>query len=124
MQTVIIDPTAVTVGSIPTPSAIPSPNSTTRAQYELTVPVTHDNVVAQVAYNQAVIDEVCGTIVTTAAPNGSGAPRLSQPRAESDPAPTASADRALSPLSRVATLIDERPLRLKPHVAIQYGYLQ
>jgi type II secretory pathway pseudopilin PulG len=44
MQTVIMDPTAVTVGSSPTPSAIPSPNSTTGTQYELTVSVTHDNV--------------------------------------------------------------------------------
>jgi prepilin-type N-terminal cleavage/methylation domain-containing protein len=44
VQTVVMDPTAATVGSSPTPSATPSPNSTTGTTYELTVSVTHDNV--------------------------------------------------------------------------------
>ena len=44
VQTVVMDPKAETVGSGPTPSATPSPNSTTGTNYTLVVSVTDDDV--------------------------------------------------------------------------------
>ncbi len=44
VQTVVMDPTAETVGSSPTPSATPSPYSTTGTNYTLMVSVTDDDV--------------------------------------------------------------------------------
>ena len=44
VQTVVMDPTAETVGASPTPSALPSPNSTTGTSYTLVVSVTDNDV--------------------------------------------------------------------------------
>ena len=44
VQTVVMDPKAETIGSGPTPSATPSPNSTTGTNYTLVVSVTDDDV--------------------------------------------------------------------------------
>jgi prepilin-type N-terminal cleavage/methylation domain-containing protein len=44
VQTVVMDPTAETVGASPTPTAAPSPNSTTGTSYTLVVSVTDDDV--------------------------------------------------------------------------------
>jgi type II secretory pathway pseudopilin PulG len=44
VQTVVMDPTAEVVGSSPTPSATPSPNSTTGTTYTLMVSVTDNDV--------------------------------------------------------------------------------
>jgi prepilin-type N-terminal cleavage/methylation domain-containing protein len=44
MQTVVMNPLAVTTGSTPTPSATPSPYSTTGTNYTLMVSVTDDDV--------------------------------------------------------------------------------
>jgi prepilin-type N-terminal cleavage/methylation domain-containing protein len=44
VQTVVMDPAAETVGSSPTPSATPSPNSTTGTTYTLVVSVTDNDV--------------------------------------------------------------------------------